>query len=237
MKKSKRFREAAEKIGVKPDGRVIMPLSAAVEAIKASATAKFDESIDLAVRLGIDTTKSDQNVRGTVKLPKGSGKTVRVAVFAQGDKQKEAEEAGADVVGGADLVEKVQGGWMEFDVAIATPDSMKDVGKLGKVLGPKGLMPNPKTGTVTFEVAKAVEDFKAGKVEYRSDKGGNIHVAIGKSSFSSEDLLANAQATVDALLRAKPATTKGTYLRSAAVSSTMGPGVKIDVSSLKATAV
>jgi large subunit ribosomal protein L1 len=200
----------------------------AIELIKAHQTSKFDETVELAVRLGVDPRKADQIVRGTVPLPSGTGKDVRVAVFAQGDAAIQAREAGADVVGADDLVTKVEGGFLEFDVAIATPDLMGQVGKLGRKLGPRGLMPNPKTGTVTMDVAKAVSDFKGGKVEYRTDKFGNVHVPIGKKSFSKGDLLANLHAVVEELVRAKPSSSKGRYLRSVTVSSTMGPGVRID---------
>ena len=233
MKTSKRFAAAAEKVRAGRENNAPLALEDACKRVKEAATAKFVESVDLVVRLGIDASKSDQNVRGTVSLPKGTGKTVRVIVIAQGEKVKEAEQAGADTVGGAELVEKIQGGWVEFDIAVATPDMMKDVGKLGKVLGPKGLMPNPKTGTVTFDVGKAVKEFKAGKVEYRNDKGGNVHVSLGKTSFSAEDLAENARAAIAAILRSKPATAKGTYLRGAALSSTMGPGLRLDQASLR----
>lgn len=233
MTQSKRFRKALEQIRPSPKDVTFVALEQAVDLVKVNATAKFDESVDIAMKLGVDSTQSDQNVRGTVLLPHGSGKKVRVVVFAQGDKQKEALDSGADAVGGLDLVEKVQAGWFEFDIAISTPDLMKDVGKLGKVLGPKGLMPNPKSGTVTFDVAKAVKDFKAGKVEYRNDKSGNVHVPIGRASFTKDALLENARVVISAVMRAKPAAAKGTYLRGVAVSSTMGPGVRIDMATLK----
>lgn len=196
--------------------------------LKEMPAAKFDESVDLSFRLGVDPKHADQMVRGAVVLPHGIGKTVRVAVFAKGEKEREAREAGADVVGAEDLVERVQGGWMEFDTAIATPDLMGQVGRLGKVLGPRGLMPNPKLGTVTFDVGRAVRDGKAGKVEFRVDKAGNIHTPVGKRSFSVGDLAANANAIIEAIMRAKPAAAKGTYLRSLTVSTTMGPGIQID---------
>ncbi len=200
----------------------------AVEILKRLPGAKFDETVDLSLRLGVDPKHADQMVRGAVVLPHGIGKTVRVAVFAKGDKEREAREAGADVVGAEDLVEKIQGGWLEFDSAIATPDLMGQVGKLGKTLGPRGLMPNPKLGTVTFDVSRAVREAKAGKVEFRVDKAGNVHVPVGKRSFPQEQLAANALALLEALVRAKPAASKGTYLRSVTLSSTMGPGVKVD---------
>ncbi len=190
--------------------------------------AKFDESVDLSFRLGVDPKHADQMVRGAVVLPHGIGKTVRVAVFAKGEKEREAREAGADIVGAEDLVEKVQGGWTDFDTAIATPDLMGQVGRLGKVLGPRGLMPNPKLGTVTFDVSKAVREAKAGKVEFRVDKAGNIHTPVGKKSFTPENIQANAMAVIEAIVRAKPSAAKGTYLRSVTMSSTMGPGVSVD---------
>ncbi|HET8577994.1 MAG TPA: 50S ribosomal protein L1 [Methylomirabilota bacterium] len=201
----------------------------AVEILKKLPAAKFDETVNLSLRLGVDPKHADQMVRGAVVLPHGIGKTVRVAVFAKGEKEREAREAGADVVGAEDLVERIQGGWMEFDSTIATPDLMGQVGRLGKVLGPRGLMPNPKLGTVTFDVARAVREVKAGKVEFRVDKAGNVHVPLGKKSFSPEQLVANAMALLEAIMRAKPAASKGQYLRSATVAATMGPGVRVDV--------
>ena len=190
--------------------------------------AKFDETVEAHIRLGVDSRHADQQVRGAVILPNGTGKNVRVAVFAKGDLAKAATEAGADVVGDADLVQKIQGGWMDFDVAIASPDMMGFVGRLGKVLGPRGLMPSPKAGTVTMDVAKAVQDAKAGKIEYRLDKTNIIHCPIGKASFGSDKLLENFNALLDAIIKAKPASTKGQYIKSVAVASTMGPGVKIN---------
>ncbi|MBM3673523.1 MAG: 50S ribosomal protein L1 [Actinobacteria bacterium] len=200
----------------------------AIELVKGFATKRFDETIEAAFRLGVDPRKADQMIRGTVSLPQGTGKSVRVAVFAAGDAARQAHEAGADVVGSDDLVAKVEGGFLDFDVAIATPDLMGQVGKLGRTLGPRGLMPNPKTGTVTTEVGKAVGEFKAGKVEYRTDRYGNVHVPIGKASFDVAGLVANYDAVLDELMRAKPASAKGRYLKAVTVSSTMGPGVKID---------
>jgi large subunit ribosomal protein L1 len=200
----------------------------AMELVRSLASRKFDESVDVAFRLGIDPRKADQIVRGTVSLPHGTGGDVRVAVFAEGDEARAAEEAGADVVGADDLVSRVEGGFLDFDVAIATPPMMGKVGKLGRVLGPRGLMPNPKTGTVTDDVGRAVEEFKAGKVEYRNDRHGNVHVPIGKSSFESSALSGNYHAVLDEIVRAKPAAAKGRYIRSITVSSTMGPGVKLD---------
>jgi large subunit ribosomal protein L1 len=200
----------------------------AILLLKEMPAVKFDESVDLSFRLGVDPKHADQMVRGAVVLPHGIGKTVRVAVFAKGEKDREAREAGADVVGADDLVERVQGGFMDFDTTIATPDLMGQVGRLGKILGPRGLMPNPKLGTVTFDVGKAVREAKAGKVEFRVDKAGNVHVPTGKRSFSAEHLTANAMALIEAIVRAKPASAKGTYLRSLTVSTTMGPGIPID---------
>ncbi len=200
----------------------------AIGVLKSMPAAKFDESVDLSFRLGVDPKHADQMVRGAVVLPHGIGKSIRVAVFAKGEKEREAREAGADVIGAEDLVEKVQGGFMEFDTAIATPDLMGQVGRLGKVLGPRGLMPNPKLGTVTFDISRAVRDAKAGKVEFRVDKAGNVHTPIGKRSFSAEQLSANGMALIEAIVRAKPAAAKGTYLRSLTVSTTMGPGVPVD---------
>ena len=207
----------------------------AVDLVKSLAAAKFDESVELAVRLGVDPRKADQIVRGTVGLPAGTGKTVRVVAFAAGDAATEAREAGADVVGADDLVARVQGGFLDFDVAIATPDLMGQVGKLGRVLGPRGLMPNPKTGTVTTDVGKAVTEFKGGRVEYRTDKFGNVHVPVGKVSFDRPKLLDNVRAVIDELVRAKPAAAKGRYVRSVTLSSTMGPGVRIDPNRVRIT--
>jgi large subunit ribosomal protein L1 len=206
----------------------------AVDLVKSLAPASFDETVELSVRLGVDPRKADQIVRGTVSLPAGTGKAVRVAVFAAGDAATQARDAGADVVGSDDLVERVQGGFLDFDIAIATPDQMAQVGKLGRVLGPRGLMPNPKTGTVTTDVAKAVTEFKGGRVEYRTDRYGNVHVPIGKVSFDGKALLDNFRAVVDELSRAKPASAKGRYVRSVSLSSTMGPGIKIDPNRLRA---
>ena len=200
----------------------------ALELVKSLASAKFDESVEIAIRLGVDPRKADQMVRGTVALPAGTGADIRVAVFAQGDAAVAAQEAGADVVGAEDLAERVEKGFLDFDLAIATPEMMPIVGKLGRVLGPRGLMPNPKSGTVTADVGKAVGEFKGGKVEYRTDRYGNVQLAIGKTSFESADLTANLQAVMDEIERARPASAKGRYLKKITVSSTMGPGVKID---------
>jgi large subunit ribosomal protein L1 len=200
----------------------------AMDIVKKAPPAKFDESVDLSLRLGVDPKHADQMVRGAIVLPHGIGKTVRVAVFAKGEKEREAREAGADVVGAEDLVEKIQGGFMDFDSTIATPDLMGQVGRLGKVLGPRGLMPNPKMGTVTFDVGRAVREVKAGKVEFRVDKAGNVHVQVGRKSFPQESLVANAMALLEAIVKAKPAASKGVYLRSLTLSTTMGPGIPVD---------
>jgi large subunit ribosomal protein L1 len=205
----------------------------AVEIVKKTASAKFDESVDVAIRLGVDPRKADQTVRGTVALPAGSGKTLRIAVVAAGDAAQEARAAGADIVGADDLAADIEKGNMDFDLMIATPDMMPLVGRLGRVLGPRGLMPNPKTGTVTTDVARAVSEFKGGKVEYRTDRYGNVHVRIGKASFSAEDLERNFRAVLDEVQRAKPAAAKGKYLRKISLSTTMGPGVKVDLNRLR----
>jgi large subunit ribosomal protein L1 len=203
-------------------------LKDAAALVKQAAYAKFDESVDLAIRLGIDPKRSDQMVRGTTVLPHGSGRQVRVVVFAKGEKEQEAKAAGADYVGADDLIEKIKSGWMEFDQAISTPDLMGAVGKLGKVLGPRGLMPNPKTGTVTFEVGKAVSEIRKGRVEYKTEKAGIVQVSVGKVSFEANKLYDNANAILESVMKARPASVKGRYLRSATLSSTMGPGIKLD---------
>ncbi len=208
-------------------------LEDAVKLVPETATAKFDETVDLAVRLGVDTKQSDQMVRGAVVLPNGTGKKIRVLVFAKGEKEKEARDAGADFVGGEDLMEKVSKGWLDFDTIVATPDIMGAVGKLGKVLGPKGLMPNPKLGTVTFDVARAVKDAKAGKVEFKVDKGGNVQVPIGKVSFGAQKLKENLTALLENIVKAKPSTSKGTYLKNVSISTTMGPGVRINAAGVR----
>lgn len=203
-------------------------LNEALALVQETAKANFDETVDLAVRLGIDPSKNDQQVRGAVVLPHGTGRTQRVLVFAKGEKVQEAEAAGADYVGDQEYITKINQGWFDFDIVVATPDMMAEVGKIGRVLGPKGLMPNPKTGTVTFEVGKAVSDIKAGKVEYRADKAAIVHSPIGKVSFGTEKLAENFNALMDAIIKAKPAAAKGTYLRSISVSATMGPGIKVN---------
>jgi large subunit ribosomal protein L1 len=233
-KRGKRYTAAAAAVAEATRGKDELALADAISLVKANAKAKFDETLDLAVRLGVDPKHADQMVRGTVNLPHGTGKTVRVLVFAKGEKDKEARDAGADFVGAEDLVERIQGGWLEFDRAIATPDVMGLVGRLGKVLGPRGLMPNPKTGTVTFDVGKAVREFKGGKIEFRVEKAGIIHVPFGKASFAPDRLQENAMAILEALIRAKPAASKGRYLKSIAVASTMGPGVPVDTGGVQA---
>jgi large subunit ribosomal protein L1 len=207
-------------------------LEDAVKFLKESTYAKFDETVDLALNLGVDPRKSEQMVRGTVVLPHGIGKKVRVLVFAKGEKEKEALDAGADFVGAEDLVDKISKGWLDFDKSVATPDVMGLVGKLGKILGPRGLMPNPKLGTVTFDIARTVKEIKAGKVEYKAEKAGIIHVPIGKISFDADKLLENARSVVNSIIKAKPATSKGKYLKKISISSTMGPGIAVDLASL-----
>lgn len=224
MKHSRRFRALKEKF----DPLTLHPLDRAIELVKANATAKFDESVDISVKLGIDAKKTEQLVSGTVSLPNGTGKSVRVLVFAKGDKQDEARAAGADEVGFEDLVEKINGGWADFDVAVATPDTMAAVGRLGKVLGPKGLMPSPKTQTVTFDVGATVKSLKAGRIKFRTDKTGNVHALVGKASFEREKLAENIRAFMAELIRTRPATAKGQFIRNVVLSSTMGPGVRVD---------
>ena len=225
MKKGKKYTEAAKLI----DRTMAYDPAEAVALVKKAATAKFDETVEAHIRTGCDGRHAEQQIRGAVVLPHGTGKTVRVLVFAKGDKANEAEAAGADYVGGEELIPKIQNdGWFEFDVVVATPDMMGVVGRLGRVLGPKGLMPNPKAGTVTMDVAKAVQDLKAGKIEYRLDKTNIIHVPIGKASFTEEQLNENFQTLIDAIIKAKPAAAKGQYIRSATLTSTMGPGVKLN---------
>jgi large subunit ribosomal protein L1 len=223
-KTGKRLKAAYGKV----DRQTRYPLAEAIELATQLGTCKFDETVEMAVRLGVDPRQADQNVRGTVALPHGTGRSVRVLVFAKGEKEREASEAGADIVGGEELVKKIADeGWLEFDKAVATPDMMGLVGRIGKVLGPRGLMPNPKLGTVTFDVGKAVSELKAGKVEYRVDKAGIVHVPVGKVSFGSERVRENAAAVLSSLVKAKPASAKGNYIISVAVSTTMGPGIKV----------
>ena len=224
MKRSKRYKEAAAKI----DGDKQYGLREAVELFHSVATAKFNESMELHIRLGVDPRHADQQVRSTVVLPHGTGVTKRVLVLATGEKVKEAEDAGADIVGGEDLVQKIAGGWMDFDAVIATPDMMKSVGRLGKVLGPRGLMPSAKTGTVTFDLANAIQEIKAGRVEFRVDKAGIIHNSVGKKNFTPDALFENAKVLLQSIQRARPASVKGTYIKSISLTSTMGPGIPID---------
>ena len=233
MAHGKRYREASKNIA---KGRLYPP-EEGVRILKQMPTAKFDETVEVHVRLGIDPKQADQQVRGTVVLPHGTGKSVRVLVFAKGEKVKEAQEAGADYVGLEEFVEKIQGGWLEFDVAVATPDVMNVVGRLGRILGPRGLMPNPKAGTVTFDLNRAVREVKAGKIEYRVDRFGILHVPIGKLSFSEPALLENFTTLLNAVVRSKPASSKGQYLRSVSLSSTMGPGIRIDPAKASTVAV
>jgi len=223
MSQGRKYREARKLI----DPTKKYPLNEAVGLMRAGHFAKFDETVEAHIRLGVDPRNAEQQVRGTVSLPHGTGKTVRVIVFAQGESLRTAQQSGADLVGGADIVEKIQGGWLEFDACVATPDMMREVSKLGKVLGPRGLMPNPKTGTVTFDVAQAVKSLKAGQVEYRVDRTGIVHAALGKISFSDQQLVENISAYLDALLKARPSSLKGTYVRSISLSTTMSPGVKV----------
>jgi large subunit ribosomal protein L1 len=222
----KRYREARGRVDRE---RTYSPVEA-IRMLKEFEGAKFDETVEAHFRLGLNVRHAEQQLRGTLMLPHGTGRSVRVAVFAEGDKAREAEEAGADVVGSAELAARIEGGFTEFDVAIATPDQMGNVGRLGRILGPRGLMPNPKTGTVTFDVGKAVSDVKAGKLEYRTDRGANVHVAIGKKSFGERQLVENYAALVEEIVRAKPAAAKGRYIRGITIASTMGPGVKVDPS-------
>ncbi|MCX5753252.1 MAG: 50S ribosomal protein L1 [Candidatus Krumholzibacteria bacterium] len=228
MKPGKRYRESVAKV----DGTREYPIDEAVEVLKSFPPSKFDETVEFSARLGVDPKHADQQVRGTVLLPHGTGKTIRVLVLTRGEKEQEAKNAGADSVGSVEFIEKIKEGWFEFDVAISTPDMMGEVGKLGKLLGPRGLMPNPKSGTVTFDVAKAVREAKAGKIEYRVDKGANIHVPVGKMSFEKQKLVDNIKALAQELMRAKPASAKGKYIKSMYISSTMGPSLAIDTASL-----
>ena len=228
-RRGKRYLQSREKI----DRTSRYDLDEGVKLLKETGRAKFDESVDMAIRLGVNPKHADQMIRGTLVLPHGVGKTVRILVFAKGEKEKEAREAGADLVGAEDLVEKISGGWTDFDKAIATPDLMGMVGKLGKILGPRGLMPNPKVGTVTFDVGRAVKELKGGRVEFKVDKTGIVHTTVGKVYFDAEKLKENVLALMDVIVRAKPASSKGTYLKSVAISTTMGPGIKLDPNVLR----
>jgi large subunit ribosomal protein L1 len=233
MQRSKAYRQAADKID---NDKVYAPLEA-IRLARDTKTVKFDPTVDVAMRLGVDPRKADQMVRGTVNLPHGTGKTARVLVFANADKAEDARNAGADVVGGDELIERVNGGWLDFDAVVATPDMMGKVGRLGRVLGPRGLMPNPKTGTVTPDVAKAVSDIKGGKIEFRVDRHANLHFIIGKASFTPEQLAENYAAALDEVLRLKPSSSKGRYLKKVTVSTTMGPGIQVDPNRTRNVAV
>lgn len=228
----KNYRDALAKV----DRNQRYLLEDSLRLAKDTARAKFDETVEMSIRLGVDPRQADQNIRGTVTLPHGMGKAVRVLAFAKGDKEKEAQDAGADFVGSDDLIKKISDGWLDFDKAVATPDMMAAVGRIGKVLGPRGLMPNPKTGTVSMDIGKAVKEIKAGKLEYRVDKAGIVHVPVGKASFGPEQLIDNAKAVLMSVLRAKPASAKGNYVKGVTVTTTMGPGIKIDLAQIRAMA-
>jgi large subunit ribosomal protein L1 len=228
----KSYRDALAKV----DRNQRYLLEESLQLAKKTARAKFDETVELAIRLGVDPRQADQNIRGTVTLPHGMGKAVRVLAFAKGEKEKEAQEAGADFVGSDELIKKISEGWLDFDKAVATPDMMAAVGRIGKVLGPRGLMPNPKTGTVSMDIGKAVKEIKAGKLEYRVDKAGIVHVPVGKASFGPDHLIENAKAVLLSVLRAKPASAKGNYVRGVTVTTTMGPGIKLDLAQIRAMA-
>jgi large subunit ribosomal protein L1 len=230
--KGKNYRAALNKV----DRNQRYLLEDSLRLAKETARAKFDETVEMAIRLGVDPRQADQNIRGTVTLPHGMGKSVRVLAFAKGDKEKEAQDAGADFVGSDELIKKISDGWLEFDKAVATPDMMGAVGRIGKILGPRGLMPNPKTGTVAMDIGKAVKEIKAGKLEFRVDKAGIIHVPVGKASFGPEQLIDNAKAVLGSIIRAKPASAKGNYIKGVTVATTMGPGIKIDLAQIRAMA-
>jgi large subunit ribosomal protein L1 len=228
----KSYRKVLEKV----DRNQRYPLEDSLKLVKETARAKFDETVDMAIRLGVDPRQADQNIRGTVALPHGMGKTVRILAFAKGEKEREAQEAGADFVGSDELIKKISEGWLDFDKAVATPDMMAAVGRIGKILGPRGLMPNPKTGTVSLDIGKAVREIKAGKLEFRVDKAGIVHVPVGRASFSAEQLLDNARVVLLTVLRAKPASAKGNYVKGVTVATTMGPGIKIDLAQIRSMA-
>ncbi len=230
--KGKSFRSAIEKV----DRNQRYQLEDSLKLVKETARAKFDETVDLAIRLGVDPRQADQNIRGTVALPHGMGKTVRVLAFAKGEKEREAQEAGADFIGSDELIKKISEGWLDFDKAVATPDMMAAVGRIGKILGPRGLMPNPKTGTVSLDIGKAVREIKAGKLEFRVDKAGIVHVPVGRASFSADQLIDNARMVLQTVIRAKPASAKGNYIKGVTVATTMGPGIKIDLAQIRAMA-
>ena len=228
----KSYRKVFEKV----DRNQRYQLEDSLKLVKETARAKFDETVDMAIRLGVDPRQADQNIRGTVALPHGMGKTVRILAFAKGEKEREAQEAGADFVGSDELIKKIQEGWLDFDKAVATPDMMAAVGRIGKILGPRGLMPNPKTGTVSLDIGKAVREIKAGKLEFRVDKAGIVHVPVGRASFSAEQLIDNARMVLLTVLRAKPASAKGNYVKGVTVATTMGPGIKIDLAQIRSMA-
>ena len=230
--KGKKYRGALDKV----DRNQRYALEDSLRLAKETAHAKFDETVEMAIRLGVDPRQADQNIRGTVTLPHGMGKSVRVLAFAKGDKEKEAQDAGADFIGNDELIKKISEGWLEFDKAVATPDMMGAVGRIGKILGPRGLMPNPKTGTVAMDIGKAVKEIKAGKLEFRVDKAGIVHVPVGKASFGPEQLIDNAKAVLGSILRAKPASAKGNYIKGVTVATTMGPGIKLDLAQIRAMA-
>ncbi|MDP9131338.1 MAG: 50S ribosomal protein L1 [Candidatus Binatota bacterium] len=224
------------KVLAKVDRNQRYQLEDSLKLVKETARAKFDETVDMAIRLGVDPRQADQNIRGTVALPHGMGKTVRVLAFAKGEKEREAQEAGADFIGSDELIKKISEGWLDFDKAVATPDMMAAVGRIGKILGPRGLMPNPKTGTVSLDIGKAVREIKAGKLEFRVDKAGIVHVPVGRASFSAEHLIDNARMVLLTILRAKPASAKGNYVKGVTIATTMGPGIKVDLAQIRAMA-
>jgi large subunit ribosomal protein L1 len=228
----KSYRKVLDKV----DRNQRYQLEDSLKLVKETARAKFDETVDIAIRLGVDPRQADQNIRGTVALPHGMGKTVRVLAFAKGEKEREAQEAGADFIGSDELIKKISEGWLDFDKAVATPDMMAAVGRIGKILGPRGLMPNPKTGTVSLDIGKAVREIKAGKLEFRVDKAGIVHVPVGRASFSAEQLIDNARLVLLTILRAKPASAKGNYVKGVTIATTMGPGIKIDLAQIRAMA-
>ena len=228
----KNYRKVLDKV----DRNQRYQLEDSLKLVKETARAKFDETVDMAIRLGVDPRQADQNIRGTVALPHGMGKTVRVLAFAKGEKEREAQEAGADFIGSDELIKKISEGWLDFDKAVATPDMMAAVGRIGKILGPRGLMPNPKTGTVSLDIGKAVREIKAGKLEFRVDKAGIVHIPVGRASFSAEQLIDNARMVLLTILRAKPASAKGNYVRGVTIATTMGPGIKIDLAQIRAMA-